>query len=135
LIDGIAREVRVSSALIHAVIGQESNFDQDAVSTKGALGLMQLLPQTASRFGAREVFDPRENIKAGALYLRWLATKFDNRLDLVLAAYNAGEQTVVRAGWRVPAYPETQNYVRRILASLRCQGLTVCSTVATGPKN
>ena len=135
LIDGIAREVRVSPVLIHAVIAQESNFDQGAVSAKGALGLMQLLPQTASRFGVRRAFDPRENITAGALYLRWLADKFDNRLDLVLAAYNAGEQTVVRAGCQVPAYPETQNYVRRIMSGLRCSGLALCSSVATGFNN
>jgi soluble lytic murein transglycosylase-like protein len=130
LIDTVARDVRVSAALIHAVIAQESNFNPNAVSPKGALGLMQLLPQTASRFGARQAFDPHDNIKAGALYLRWLADRFDNRLDLILAAYNAGEQTVVRAGWQVPRYPETQNYVKRILAGLRCNGPADCSAVS-----
>jgi soluble lytic murein transglycosylase-like protein len=130
LIDTVAKDVRVSAALIHAVIAQESNFNPNAVSPKGALGLMQLLPQTASRFGARQAFDPHDNIKAGALYLRWLADRFDNRLDLILAAYNAGEQTVVRAGWQVPRYPETQNYVKRILAGLRCNGPTDCSAVS-----
>jgi soluble lytic murein transglycosylase-like protein len=130
LIDTVARDVRVSSALLHAVIAQESNFNPNAVSPKGALGLMQLLPQTASRFGARQAFDPHDNIRAGALYLRWLADRFDNRLDLILAAYNAGEQTVVRAGWQVPRYPETQNYVRRILAGLRCNGPADCSAVS-----
>jgi soluble lytic murein transglycosylase-like protein len=111
------------------VIAQESNFDPNAVSSKGAIGLMQLLPQTASRFGARQAFEPRDNIRAGALYLRWLAAKFDNRLDLMLAAYNSGEQTVVRAGRQVPGYPETQNYVKKILTGLRCSGPAVCSMV------
>jgi soluble lytic murein transglycosylase-like protein len=131
LIDTIARDVQVSAALIHAVIAQESNFNPNAVSPKGALGLMQLLPQTASRFGARQAFDPRDNIRAGAKYLRWLSDRFDNRLDLVLAAYNAGEQTVIRAGWQVPQYPETQNYVQRILVNLRCKGPADCSALAT----
>jgi soluble lytic murein transglycosylase-like protein len=131
LIDAIARDVQVPAALIRAVIAQESNFNPKAVSPKGALGLMQLLPQTASRFGARQAFDPRDNIRAGALYLRWLSERFDNRLDLVLAAYNAGEQTVIRAGWQVPQFPETQNYVKRILADLRCNGPAACSALAT----
>jgi soluble lytic murein transglycosylase-like protein len=132
LIDQVARDVDVSPLLLHAVIAQESNFDPRAVSPKGALGLMQLLPQTASRFGARQALDPRDNLRAGALYLRWLAELFENRLDLVLAAYNAGEQNVIRAGWQVPGFAETQTYVRKILAGLRCNGLSACSLVAKG---
>jgi len=130
LIDEVAREVQVSALLLHAVIAEESNFDPRAVSPKGALGLMQLLPKTASRFGARQAFDPRDNIRAGARYLRWLAALFDNRLDLVLAAYNAGEQNVIRAGGQVPGFPETRSYVRRILASVQCSSLNACASVA-----
>jgi soluble lytic murein transglycosylase-like protein len=129
MIADVARQVNLSPALIHAVIAQESNFDPFAVSAKGAKGLMQLMPDTASRFGARHPFDPRDNILAGALYLRWLAGLFDNRLDLVLAAYNAGEQTVIRAGRQVPDYAETRNYVARILGRVSCRGIATCSTV------
>jgi soluble lytic murein transglycosylase-like protein len=130
LVAEVARELKISPLLIHAVIAQESNFNPNAVSAKGAIGLMQLLPQTASRFGARHVFEPRDNIRAGALYLRWLADLFEDRLDLVLAAYNAGEQSVIRAGWQVPPFLETKAYVDKILARLQCEGLATCSAPA-----
>ncbi len=97
----------------------ESSFRADAVSPKGARGLMQLMPATAERFGvsAAEVHDPVRNLDAGARYLRWLADRFDDRLDLVLAAYNAGEGTVARYRGG-PPYRETRTYLGRIYARL-----------------
>ncbi|WP_092949560.1 lytic transglycosylase domain-containing protein [Paracidovorax konjaci] len=110
--------------LLQAVIATESGFDPQAVSPRGAVGLMQVMPATAERFGvAREprrsveqkLTDPGTNIAAGARYLRHLIDLFEGRLDLALAAYNAGEGAVQRAGHRIPAYRETQNYVKSVL--------------------
>jgi soluble lytic murein transglycosylase-like protein len=119
LVDAAASRNKLSPALIHAVITAESRYDPRAVSTKGAIGLMQLLPATGRRFGAQDLFSAEQNVSAGAGYLRWLMSMFDGDLELVLAAYNAGEQAVINAGCRVPPYPETQAYVKRILASLQ----------------
>lgn len=83
---------------------------------------MQLLPATAKRFGVSDPFVERDNLFAGASYLKWLMGYFEGDVELVLAAYNAGEQAVVKAGRRVPQYPETQAYVRRIMADLRSTG-------------
>lgn len=105
----------VDPLLIYAVMHQESTFKQRALSPKGARGLMQLMPATARRFGVRNIFDPRENIEGGAKYMRWLLNHFDGDVRLALAGYNAGEGAVMKYGWRVPPYNETQNYVRRIL--------------------
>ncbi|MDT0138900.1 lytic transglycosylase domain-containing protein [Acidovorax sp. PRC11] len=110
--------------LLQAVIATESGFDPQAVSPRGAVGLMQVMPATAQRFGvAREakrsveqkLTDPGTNVAAGARYLRHLIDLFEGRLDLALAAYNAGEGAVQRAGRRIPAYRETQNYVKSVL--------------------
>ncbi len=110
--------------LLQAVIATESGFDPQAVSPRGAVGLMQVMPATAERFGvAREakrsveqkLTDPGTNVAAGARYLRHLIDLFEGRLDLALAAYNAGEGAVQRAGRRIPAYRETQNYVKSVL--------------------
>ncbi|MDE2048374.1 MAG: lytic transglycosylase domain-containing protein [Betaproteobacteria bacterium] len=105
----------VDPALVQAVIGVESAYNPRAVSNKGAMGLMQLMPGTASRFGVRDVFDARDNINGGARYLRYLLNLFDNNLELALAAYNAGENAVIRAGYRVPNYPETRAYVPKVM--------------------
>lgn len=105
--------------LVAAVVSAESAFRPGAVSSKGARGLMQLMPATAERFGlhGEEVHDPERNLDAGTRYLRWLADRFDDRLELVLAAYNAGEGTVDRYGG-VPPYGETRSYLKRIYGRL-----------------
>ncbi|UCH50170.1 MAG: lytic transglycosylase domain-containing protein [Betaproteobacteria bacterium] len=110
-----AKESNVDPALIHAVISAESGYNPFARSRKGAAGLMQLMPETARRFGARNRLDPAQNIRAGVRYLRTLMDLFDNDLELVLAAYNAGENAVIRFGHRVPPYSETMTYVPRVL--------------------
>jgi lysozyme len=119
LIDRFAAEMKVSPRLLDAVIHVESNFDAHAVSAKGAIGLMQLMPGTASRFGAVDPFSAADNIRAGAAYLKWLGGLFQGNLELVLAAYNAGEQTVIKAGRRIPPIAETRAYVPRVIAYFR----------------
>ena len=114
LIDRAARDHRLDPILLTAVARTESAFDPRAVSLKGASGLMQLMPQTATRFGVTDVFDATQNVDAGARYLRWLLERFAGRTDLALAGYNAGEAAVDRyAG--IPPYPETEHYVREVL--------------------
>jgi len=114
-IESAAKTHNIDPALIHAVISAESGYNPLARSPTGAAGLMQLMPETARRFGARNRLDPGENIRAGAGYLRMLMDLFDNNLELVIAAYNAGENAVIRAGHRVPPYEETMSYVPRVL--------------------
>jgi Zn-finger nucleic acid-binding protein len=104
----------VDPYLIFCVMEQESHFNAYAQSPKGARGLMQLMPGTAARFGVRHSFDPAQNIAGGTRYLKQLMARFNNRVDLVLASYNAGEGAVARFGHRVPPYRETRNYVKRI---------------------
>lgn len=111
----IAREHRLAPELMDAIIVVESAYEPEAVSSKGAMGLMQLMPDTATRFKVANAFDPAENMRGGARYLRWLMDRFDGELELVLAAYNAGEGAVERHGNRVPPYDETQAYVARVL--------------------
>lgn len=115
IIDQVAREVSMSPQLLHAVIQVESNYQAKARSPKGAQGLMQLMPATAERFGVRDAFDPRQNIRGGALYLKWLVDYFRGDLRLALAAYNAGEAAVVKAGYRIPPIAETRDYVPKVL--------------------
>lgn len=109
--------------LLQAVIATESGFDPGAVSPKGAVGLMQLIPETAERFGVRpqgkqsvseRLTDPRTNIQAGSRYLAWLITYFNGDVRLAVAAYNAGEGAVLKAGRRIPNYPETISYVQKV---------------------
>lgn len=101
-------------ALVESVIQVESAFDPRAVSPKGAQGLMQLMPQTASSLGVRDAFDPRQNIEGGVRHLRYLMERYPGNLPLALAAYNAGELAVnLHRG--IPPYPETQQYVRKVL--------------------
>lgn len=104
----------VDPYLIFCVMEQESHFNARAQSPKGARGLMQLMPGTAARFGVRHSFDPGQNIAGGTRFLKQLMAKFNGRVDLVLASYNAGEGAVVKFGHRVPPYRETRNYVKRI---------------------
>ena len=118
---GLDRLIRVNGSkynvdpyLIFLVMEQESHFNAGAVSPKGARGLMQLMPGTAARFGVRRVHDPAQNISGGTRYLRELLNRFNNRVDLVLASYNAGEGAVAKFGNRVPPYRETRNYVKKI---------------------
>ena len=93
---------------------QESHFNIHAESPKGARGLMQLMPGTGARFGVRRPFDPAQNIAGGTRFLKQLLQRFNGRVDLVLASYNAGEGAVAKFGGRVPPYRETRNYVKRV---------------------
>jgi soluble lytic murein transglycosylase-like protein len=111
-----AQRHAVPESLLTAVVAVESGFDPRARSPKGAMGLMQLMPDTARRFGVRNAYAVDENLRGGAAYLRWLMDLFPDDLTLALAAYNAGEGAVERAGRRVPPYQETQAYVRKVLA-------------------
>jgi soluble lytic murein transglycosylase-like protein len=113
-----AKQAKVDVHLVHAVIAVESGYNPGAVSRKGAIGLMQLMPETARRYGAGDGRDPARNVRAGALYLADLLKLFGNDLHLALAAYNAGEQAVLRYG-HVPPYPETVSYVPKVLAEYR----------------
>jgi soluble lytic murein transglycosylase-like protein len=115
-IERAAAAASVHAELLRAVIVVESGFNPRAISRRGAIGLMQLLPATARRYGAFNAFDPEQNIHAGARYLAALLARFgDKNLDLVLAAYNAGENAVERYGRRVPPYRETRAYVPNVL--------------------
>ncbi|MBI4478703.1 MAG: lytic transglycosylase domain-containing protein, partial [Acidobacteria bacterium] len=108
-----AEQHRVDPELIRAVVQVESNFDPRAVSPMGAMGLMQLIPDTAKRFGVHNIFDPRANLDGGIRYLKYLMDLFNGDLRLALAAYNAGENAVSRSGG-IPAFSETRNYLRKI---------------------
>jgi soluble lytic murein transglycosylase-like protein len=115
IVDEVSRTYGLESALLHAVISVESRYNPKAVSRKGAVGLMQLMPQTAKRYGVADAFDPRQNLDGGAQYLKDLLRMFNNNLSLALAAYNAGEQAVMKHGNRIPPYGETQRYVPLVL--------------------
>ncbi|PIE83296.1 MAG: lytic transglycosylase [Candidatus Contendobacter odensis] len=115
----IAAQNRIDPELMHAVIKTESAYNPRAVSPAGAVGLMQLMPATARRFGVYNRRDPIANMRGGARYLRWLLNHFNGNLRLAVAAYNAGEGAVKKYGNNVPPYRETQNYVRRVLGLYR----------------
>lgn len=120
LIYDIAIRHSVNPQLVAAVIHVESAFNPRAVSRKGACGLMQLLPDTARRFGVKkkkDLFDPSKNLEAGVKYLKWLTTRFGGDVQKILAAYNAGEGAVDRFDG-IPPYRETQNYVKKIFGLL-----------------
>ncbi len=117
LIDEHAAAQGVRPELVRAVIQQESNFNPRARSSKGAMGLMQLMPGTAADLGVVNPFNALENIRGGVKYLRLLLNRYDNNEALALAAYNAGPGAVDRYGSQVPPYRETQEYVKRILGS------------------
>jgi soluble lytic murein transglycosylase-like protein len=108
------RRNSVDPLLLYAIMHQESTFKPRAMSEKGARGLMQLMPGTAQRFGVTSIWDPKQNIEGGTRYMRFLLNLFEGDIQLALAAYNAGEGAVMKYGYRVPPYSETQEYVRRI---------------------
>jgi soluble lytic murein transglycosylase-like protein len=115
IIETAAFSASVEPNLLRAVIVVESGFNSRAVSKRGAVGLMQLMPSTASRFGASNPYDPRENVRAGARYLKFLIDRFGHDVPLALAAYNAGEEAVDRNGGQIPPFTETMAYVPRVL--------------------
>ena len=115
VISGAAKAATIQSALVRAVIVVESGFNPRAVSKKGAIGLMQLQPATAKRYGVKNIYDPEQNVRAGAHYLSDLLTRFDSNLELALAAYNAGEEAVERYGRHVPPFRETMSYVPSVM--------------------
>ena len=114
IVDRVAQVHRLDAALVHAVVQVESAYDPSAVSRKGAVGLMQLMPATARRYGVSDPRDPARNLDGGVRYLRDLILRFNN-VVLALAAYNAGENAVERYGNRIPPYPETRRYVSKVL--------------------
>lgn len=137
IVDEAARAHGVDPILARSVLQVESNYNQYALSPKGAMGLMQLMPATARQLGVSNAFDARQNIEGGVRFLRYLKTKFDDE-RLVLAAYNAGEAAVRKHGW-IPPYPETIDYVykvgRKYGETKRAQGLTPATAqpVAVAP--
>ena len=120
LVYTISRNYGVDPALVRAVIKTESNFNRWAVSNKGALGLMQLIPDTGRRYGVRDFFDPQQNLDGGVRYFRFLLDQFNGNLDLSQSAYNAGEnagENLVERLGRVPPIPETTTYVHKVRAN------------------
>jgi soluble lytic murein transglycosylase-like protein len=115
IIESAARAHGVDSALVHAVISAESGYNAAALSKAGARGLMQLMPDTARRYGVQNIMDPTENIHGGVKYLRDLLAMFSGNMELAVAAYNAGENAVIRYGHKIPPYAETTNYVPKVL--------------------
>jgi soluble lytic murein transglycosylase-like protein len=116
IVKNVATKYGVDAGLIHAVIRAESNYDSFALSEKGAMGLMQLMSETASQYGVRNVFDPAQNIEGGTRYLKDLIQLYRGETQLVLAAYNAGQEAVRKWGKRIPPYQETRDYISRVMA-------------------
>lgn len=114
-ITAAALRYRIPPALVRAIMHTESNFNRNALSHKGASGLMQLMPATATDMYVKDIFDERDNIEGGVRYLRVLANMFDGDMVKMVAAYNAGPEAVKRYGGKVPPYEETQGYVRKVL--------------------
>jgi soluble lytic murein transglycosylase-like protein len=131
--DAAARH-NMDPALVKAVISTESGWNSQAVSRKGAVGLMQLIPGTAQRFGVGNPFDPAQNVEGGTTYLKSLLDRYDGDLNKSLAAYNAGEGAVDRSGG-VPAYPETQRYVQKVQDAYFRPGSGRNSSLWTPPRN
>jgi hypothetical protein len=119
LIEEAAYDTDLEPALLHAVIQTESAYKSKAVSPKGAVGLMQLMPATARRFGVTDRTDVTDNVYGGARFLRYLLNLFDNDFELALAGYNAGENAVKRYGYKIPPYRETKNYVKKVMRLYR----------------
>lgn len=119
IIEHAALSFALEPNLLRAVIVVESGFNSRALSKRGAVGLMQLMPATASRFGVSNPYDPRENVHGGARYLKFLIDRFGNNVRLALAAYNAGEEAVDRSGGQIPPFTETMAYVPRVMKIYR----------------
>ncbi len=128
----ISEQHGVDPELVKAVAQAESNFNPRAISNKGAMGLMQLIPETAKRFGVRDVFDPKQSIEGGVKYLKFLTGMFPGNIPHVLAAYNAGENAVVKYKG-VPPFRETQEYVRRIALTYKKMGNSMVASNALDP--
>jgi soluble lytic murein transglycosylase-like protein len=122
IIEAAAAGAAVEPNLLRAVIVVESGFNSRAVSKRGAVGLMQLMPATAARFGTSNPYDPKQNVHAGARYLKFLMDRFGNDVQLALAAYNAGEEAVDRNGGQIPPFSETRAYVPKVLKIYRMLG-------------
>ncbi len=116
VIASAAYKNRVDERLVHAVIQTESAYNPSAVSSAGAVGLMQLMPDTARRYGVTNRSDPAQNVEGGTRYLKYLLGMFNYNLGLAVAAYNAGENAVIKYNNTIPPYPETRNYVKQVLA-------------------
>jgi soluble lytic murein transglycosylase-like protein len=129
MIDSIAAEQGVENHLVHSVIRAESNYNANAVSPKGAQGIMQLIPSTARRFGVTNAFDARENIQGGVRYLRFLLDYYKGDYPKAIAAYNAGEGAVDKYNG-IPPYAETQNYVYRVAGNLKAARLAAVPAVS-----
>ncbi len=115
IIESVAKNLRLHPGLLHAMVRVESAYDPNAVSKKGAQGLMQLMPATARRYGVLDSHDPKQNLEAGARYLNDLLVMFEFDIRLALAAYNAGENAVIKYGRTIPPFPETLNYVDKVM--------------------
>ncbi len=115
IIKEVAEKHGLEPDLIHSIIRAESNYDPNAVSSSGAMGLMQLMPETAKRYGVRNPFDPSDNIEGGVRYLKELSLLYSKQTKLVLAAYNAGQEAIRRYGG-IPPYPETMSYIEKVNA-------------------
>lgn len=114
IVNTVAKRYYLPPELIHSIIRAESNYDPFAISPKGAMGLMQLMPETAKIYKVKNVFDPQDNIEGGVKYLNDLIKLFNSDTDLVLAAYNAGQEAVKKYGG-IPPYPETKSYIKNVM--------------------
>ncbi len=131
IIQATARDYGIDTHIIYAVIHAESFFNPYAESHAGAAGLMQLMPATAKRYGVKDRFDPKQNIRGGTRYLKDLLKLFNNNMELALAAYNAGENAVMRNGNRIPPYKETQAYVKKVISLFDTYKQKPTMTIAT----
>lgn len=115
IISKYSSNIGVDYSLVKAVIRAESGYNPGARSPKGAMGLMQLMPETASLFECENPFDPESNIRTGIKYLKYLLNYFNGKIELALAGYNAGPKNVIKYGYNIPPFPETKNYVKKVL--------------------
>lgn len=116
IIETAALKYDIPADLVHSIIQTESNYNSQAISPKGAIGLMQLMPETAKEYGVENLYDPKENIEGGVKYLRDLIKLYNKKTNLVLAAYNAGQEAIKKYKG-IPPYPETKNYIEKVMAS------------------